>query len=225
MHQTWRNLIFLHWEVPADALQKLLPPGLTVETWEGKAYVGLVPFQMDNIRFHRLPAIPGTNRFWETNLRTYVIGPDGDPGVWFLSLDASNWPAVVTARAWFGLPYHFAKMSGEWTEDWHYRSSRRDAMVDVCVSDVPDVFAPAEPGTFEFWAAERYALYSFNRGKIYKGIVHHVPYPLASVPVSNLSCETTLFEAGGIAQPLGEPSILVSSGVDVEVFSPFPVRI
>lgn len=126
MRQRWEALTFLHWPYPVVAVQRLLPPALAVEPWEGRAWVGLVPFFM-RVRPPLAPAIPGVTTFPETNLRTYVIGPDGRSGVWFFSLDAANWPAVVTGRAAYGLPYHKAKMRLERdSRSVRYRSTRSE---------------------------------------------------------------------------------------------------
>ena len=105
MKQAWRNLAFLHWRMPVDVVQRTLPPGLTVDTFDGAAYIGLVPFYMRRIRPRFLPPVPGLSWFLEVNVRTYVIDHNGVPGVWFYSLDANQWFAVKIARRFFKLPY------------------------------------------------------------------------------------------------------------------------
>lgn len=105
MRQRWETLTFLHWPYPVEALQGLLPPGLVVEPWRGQAWVGLVPFHM-RVRPPIGPALPGFTTFPETNVRTYVLGPNGLAGVCFLSLDATNRPAIAAARLAYGLPYY-----------------------------------------------------------------------------------------------------------------------
>src|SRR5262249_8264073 len=104
-------LTFLHWEVPADELRALLPAPLELDLHEGRAFVGLVPFTMSGVRPVGVPPAPWLSRFHETNVRTYVHVGGHDPGVWFFSLDAANAVAVATARAWFHLPYHYARMT------------------------------------------------------------------------------------------------------------------
>src|SRR4051812_9056703 len=105
MVQSWRHLLFVHWEVPLEILRPLVPSSLTIDTFDGKALIGLVPFTMQGIRLAYLPPVPGTTAFHETNLRTYVHRSGRDPGVWFFSLDAANALAVKVARALFHLPY------------------------------------------------------------------------------------------------------------------------
>lgn len=141
MRQDWQQLLFLHWRVSPELVQATLPPGLTVDTFDGDAYIGLVPFTMRNVRPVGLPAVPGLSHFHEINVRTYVHA-NGEPGVWFYSLDAANPIAVAIARALFHLPYHWADISMPWPKsevsseesstgkhgfDIRYRTSRRSS--------------------------------------------------------------------------------------------------
>src|SRR5262245_34843152 len=111
MMQHWRRLAFLHWRYPPDVVQALLPEGLRVETFDGDAWVGLIPFLMAGVRLPRVPALPWLSRFAETNVRTYVTGPDGRSGIWFFSLDAARAPAVLAGRVGYGLPYEWSAMT------------------------------------------------------------------------------------------------------------------
>ncbi|MHB1700444.1 MAG: YqjF family protein [Acidobacteriaceae bacterium] len=127
MIQRWNDLLFAHWPVPAAELAYLLPAGLQVDTFDGWAWVGVVPFWMDRVQLRGLPAIPGASRFPELNLRTYVRSQSTRvPGVYFFSLDAANPVAVAVARARFHLPYYWARMSVEEKPDGliHYSSRR-----------------------------------------------------------------------------------------------------
>ena len=111
MYQRWAYLLFLHWPVPEAMLRPLLPARLTVDTFAGQAYVGLVMFTMTGVRPILLPPVPGLSNFHETNVRTYVHNGGKDPGVWFFSLDAANAIAVKIAQTFFHLPYFYARMS------------------------------------------------------------------------------------------------------------------
>jgi len=110
MYQSWNWLTFLHWAYEPAVIQPLLPAGLTVDEYDGVAWVGLVPFQVDNLRLPNMRAIPWISSFPETNVRTYVRDPNGDRGIWFLSLDADRLAAVVGARTGFRLNYQWAQM-------------------------------------------------------------------------------------------------------------------
>ena len=112
MTQRWNDLLFAHWPVPAAQIARLLPEGLAVDTFDGSAWVGVVPFWMDRVQLRGLPLVPGANRFPELNLRTYVREANTNvAGVYFFSLDAANPAAVAVARIFFHLPYYWAKMS------------------------------------------------------------------------------------------------------------------
>ena len=111
MYQRWYDLLFLHWAWDAAEIQATLPAGLTVDTFDGQAWLGVVPFAMSGVRPRGLPAVGGLSAFLELNLRTYVHAADGTPGVWFYSLDCEQRLAVMIARTLFGLPYRHARMA------------------------------------------------------------------------------------------------------------------
>ena len=77
----------MHWEVSIEKLSPHIPKGLEIDLFDGKAYVGTIPFLMKNVRPRLLPAVPGVSTFPEFNIRTYVK-KNGKPGVLFLTLDA-----------------------------------------------------------------------------------------------------------------------------------------
>ena len=227
MHQRWVDLLFLHWEVPIHALAPLLPPGLILDTFEGRAFVGLVPFTMTGVRPVWSPAIPGLSRFHETNVRTYVIGPNHEPGVWFFSLDAANAVAVRAARALWRLPYHLARMDLRHGDDGSiaYASERLwpGPLPAVCsVRAVPTgSIAPAAPGTLLHFLVERYILFAQARGRLFRGQVHHPPYPIQTAEVHAL--EETLVAAAGIPRPDDAPLAHAAREVRVHIFPLRPV--
>jgi uncharacterized protein YqjF (DUF2071 family) len=219
MQQSWRDLLFIHWPVPADVIQQALPHGLTVDTFDGFAWIALVPFQMRNVRPVWAPSVPGLSNFAECNVRTYVHINGKAPGVWFFSLDAANAIACAIARLTFSLPYFHAKMNGDVTNnEFQYRTSRDKPGLDVALSAsiAPGEPLPAIPGTFAWWAAERYLLHSIHRGQLHTGQVHHKPYCLidATVDFSKFDAEFPLSDVHDIPPP----SVLYSPGVDVDVF-------
>ena len=209
MYQSWNELLFLHWRFKPDAIQAKLPKGLYVDCFEDQAYLGIIPFYMRNIRFRWTPSIPWVSYFLELNVRTYVHDDAGTPGVWFFSLDCNQPLAVWTARSLFQLPYQHANMSASKNADGvtDYRSDRYGQTNPATRSRFRYRFQSnvsyAEPGTLDFFLAERYVLFSVNRnGKIRTGQVHHTPYPLCQVNVETYETDHAIG----------------SRGVDVEVF-------
>lgn len=183
MTQRWNDLLFAHWPVPLAEIAPLVPEGLCVDTFEGSAWVGVVPFWMDQIHTRGLPAIPGARRFPELNLRTYVREPHSNfAGVYFFSLDAGNPLAVAAARTVYKLPYYWSKMSIEHVGDreFLYNSERRlvkpSARLRVRYRSLGQA---ADKYGLEQFLTERYALYTADRGgALFKGNIHHLPWPL-----------------------------------------------
>ncbi len=234
MRQRWADLLFLHWPVAPQTLQPLLPPGLTVDTFGGSAYVGLVPFTMTGVRPVWAPSVRWLSDFHETNVRTYVHVEGRNPGVWFFSLDAASAIAVRIARAAWKLPYHYARMSltreeGDGPEPIIRYASERlwpgPLPASCSVRCTPSgVAAPAAAGTREHFLAERYILYADAGGRLFSGRVHHPPYPLQSAQVHDL--DETLVAGAGIARPPGKPPLAhYASEVRVRVFPLRPVNI
>ncbi len=177
----WHDLAFLHWPVSADRLRQFIPAGLELQTFDGWAWLGVVPFYMRGVRARCLPPVPGISAFAELNLRTYVVAGD-KPGVWFLSLDAASRLAVRGARLTFYLPYFDARMNVTRDADAIDYSSTRSEQprceFRARYRPVGEVFH-AVPGSIEHWLTERYCLYSADpRGRIYRGEIHHCPWPL-----------------------------------------------
>jgi uncharacterized protein YqjF (DUF2071 family) len=168
--QTWERLLFAHWPVPYDALRAAVPDTLELDTFAGEAWLGVAPFV---IRWLHPRGAPALISFPELNVRTYVLH-DGEPGIFFFTLEAASALAVAGARLTYRLPYRHADMSvrreGEWTS---YRSHRPGARFEARYRPIGDVFTAA-PGTLEHWLIERYRLYT-RRGY---ADIHHRPWPL-----------------------------------------------
>jgi uncharacterized protein YqjF (DUF2071 family) len=227
LKQNWHHLLFLHWEVPAAELQSLLPLRLTVDTFEGKAFVGLVPFTLSGVRPVMVPPLPWISSFHEINVRTYVHCEGRDPGVWFFSLDASSGIAVAAARAAYKLPYFDADIDFEAhpgafpSIEFHSRrtDSRGNQPADAHLRYRP-VEGPvthAVPGTLEHFLVERYILYSVDdRGDLHRARVHHQPYPIQRAEVSGL--HETLIWAAGIKRAEHPAYSHYASAVNVNVY-------
>lgn len=220
MFQDWRVLTFLHWRYPVAVIQRLLPPGVEVETCQGEAWVSLVPFLMDRVRAPGVPALPWLSQFPETNVRTYVRGPDGRPGIWFFSLDATRLPAVVAGRSGFGLPYRWAAMSVRRSGDMiAYRSRRRwpGPAGAYCEAEIEMGEPIAEPDLDErdHFLTARFRLYSVFAGRLVAVDAAHEPWPLRRARLGRL--RQNLIEAAGLPSPAGEPLLHASPGVPVRL--------
>lgn len=233
MRCLWRNLLFLHWPTNADALRAMLPRGLALDTFDGRAYIGLVPFTMREVRPRWLPSSrvvrPLARRLWEdfheTNVRTYVIGPDGEPGVWFFSLDAASAAGAFAGRAWFHLPYFFATMRLQKRENGalEYRCRRllsplQSVAMQTRALPIGEA-AAAKSGTLPHFLVERYALYVARKvgseTRLWRGRVHHSPYLLQSARIETL--RENLIAAAGVTREYSQPLAHYARGVDVDI--------
>jgi uncharacterized protein YqjF (DUF2071 family) len=223
MHQAWNDFLFMHWPVPVEQIRAAVPEPLPLHLHEGVAYLGVIPFHMTDVRPRGTVNVPGLSNFPELNVRTYVI-VDGKPGVYFLSLDASNRVAVETARATFGLPYFKATMHWERNNGnlqyYSARTDRRGPPAELKGSYRPtgDYFYTAK-GTLQHWLSERYRLYTVDgQGQIYTTDVHHLPWPMRNVEAS--FSINTMAQGHGIDLPDEAPLVHYSPGVDVVVWAP-----
>jgi len=215
----------LHWELPVPALQALVPRALTIDTFEGRAYVGVVAFTMRDVSLRPFPRVPGARDFHELNVRTYVHHANRDPGVWFFSLDAASSLAVLAARASFHLPYFRASMRlVENGEQARYSSRRRWPRPIPADFDATyrtgESLGPAPLGTLEHFLIERYRLFTRAPRDLRQALVRHPPYPLARAELSELA--ENVVSAAGLPAPAGAPHVLYSAGVDVDVFALTP---
>ena len=220
MFQRWEDLLFLHWKFSPPEIQRTLPAGLTVDRFEGDAWLGVVPFFMRAVRPAAVPAVPWFSNFLELNVRTYVVDAQGRPGVWFYSLDCNRRAAVWLARTFFHLPYENAAMQADRSRPMvEYRSSRRGADASSHFIYGPGS-APTEaaPDSLEFFLVERYRLFARTpHGRIRSGRVHHAPYRLS--PAQLPAWQTDLFALNGFADPARPPDhAVVSPGVCVSIY-------
>jgi uncharacterized protein YqjF (DUF2071 family) len=223
MAMNWHDLLFAHWPVAADVLRPLIPAGLDVDTFDGSAWLGVVPFRMTGVRVRGTPALPGPGAFPELNVRTYVRCGNR-PGVWFFSLDAASRVAVRAARAAFHLPYFDAEMVCDAAgDDVAYRSRRthRGAPPAEFVAR----YGPSgpvtlsTPGSLAAWLTERYCLYAAKPdGALLVGEIHHAPWPLqpahATVDLNSMAA------AAGVALPASAPHLLFARRLDVVAWAP-----
>jgi uncharacterized protein YqjF (DUF2071 family) len=223
LYMSWHDLLFMHWPVPEEVLRPWIPPALHLDTFDGSTWLGITPFRMSGTRPRSLPSVSPLSNFPELNVRTYVRAED-KPGIWFFSLDARNPIAVRLARATFSLPYFDAEMSNCVAgDDVRYSSVRthrgaKEARFAGRYRPVGDPFN-SRPGTLEHFLTERYCLYSASkRGNVYRGDIHHHPWPLRRAELEMGSLAMT--EQIGVELPEMAPLLHFSKRLDVLAWPP-----
>jgi uncharacterized protein len=217
MQQTWHDLLFAHWPVPPDGLRPIVPSRLSLDSFDGQCWVGVVPFWMSGVRARGLPPLPGLSRFPELNVRTYVTHA-GKPGVYFFSLDAANLPAVWAARTFFHLPYHHASMTSVESEGAIQYSSQRH----LGSANFRGRYRPATPplvrdrGTLADFLTSRYCLYTTHRNRVYGCDIHHLPWPLQDAEAEFE--DNTVAAAAHIALPDTAPVLHFAKRLDVLIW-------
>ena len=220
VHMTWADIAFAHWRVPVDTMRRLVPAELELDTHDGDAWVGLIPFTMQDCRFRGVPPLPGLGRFLECNVRTYVRHR-GVPGVWFFSLDAASRLAVIGGRVIWGLNYRLARFERRVEGGTiRYGLSRHKGDGAGRLDWTPGAALPPHgPGSLEHFLVERYHLYALRHGKLLRGRVDHEPWPLRTATAAEI--DPGLVAAAGI-EVEGEPVMHCSDGVRVRGFSAVP---
>ena len=223
MVQRWERLTFLHWPGEPELVQRRLPPGLEPDLFDGAAWVGLIPFRL-TVGLPWMPRIPWVSTFLEANVRTYVRGPDGERGIWFLSLDAERLGAVAVARRVYRLPYVWARMRQREADGTIVYESRRlwpgPEAPSFRVAVAPGTPVPAaELSELERFLICRWRLYTpAALGLPPSGFefvatkVDHPPWPVRRARVIEIRQELTA--AAGL-QVQGSPLAHFSPGVKV----------
>jgi uncharacterized protein YqjF (DUF2071 family) len=238
--QQWRDLVFLHWEYEPEVVRAAIERGLhqadldpdsvELDTFDGRAFVGLIPFRMRNLRVRGLPPIPTTSNFPEINVRTYVRSR-GRPAVWFFSLDTPQLLPTVVARTAFRLPYCYAEADVNSTVDERRPEGgvvtatvrRRwpkggDTRIAVSVGSRIEARDTDRNHELDDWLTARWGLVSASRrGRLWYGPVEHEPWPLHRADVLHL--DDSLISAAGLPTPAGSPHAMYSPGVSTTIRS------
>jgi uncharacterized protein YqjF (DUF2071 family) len=215
MFQGWTNLTFFHWSCEPSFLQRRLPARLQIDTFEGRAWLGLTPFLLTNLRPPFCPPLPWISTFPEMNLRTYVLGPAG-PGIWFFSLDAQRALAVIGARATFGLPYYWSSMSVRVQADAvEYFSQRGGCLVRAHVKKLEPIDSPSD---LDIFLTARFRLYSLFGGKLLTAHVEHEPWPLRKAEV--IEFQETIRQWARLSSCDGTMLVHHSPGVQTRIGMP-----
>ena len=225
--QEWRNLTFMHWEVSPEKLQPHIPEGLEIDLFDGKAYVGTIPFQMRNVRPRLLPSVPGISTFPEFNVRTYVT-KNGKPGVLFLTLDAQSRVTCFYAPRKYGLPYRYAKCNVHVESEKHYSWTSRRKDGGQSLIGTTKRLGPVEraaEGSLEYFLFERYSLYTWHNGVLKRAYTHHLPWKYSTAEVEMQS--NTLLDSYNlnVKDSLQPEYIHMSPGVEVQTWNIEPIGV
>ena len=219
MKQQWRDLAYIHWEYEPEEVQALLPAGIEVDTFDGKAWVGLIPFSMRNISFPLIPPVPYFGSFPEVNVRTYVKR-NGVPGVWFFSLDVNRLIPAFFARATYFIPYCWGKASHKKTEAKLLTSvarrwpSKSSSHIELSIGERIE-----SPSELAYFLSARWGLFSQGfGGRLRYAPVDHEQWELYSASIDLL--DDKLVTAAGLPAPRGEAHVLFSPGVSVRIGKP-----
>ena len=218
MGQSWIDLLFAHWPLPEALLRRAVPAGVPIDTFDGRAWIGVTPFEIVGLHPRLLPPLPWLSRFPELNVRTYTT-IDGRPGIWFFSLDADRLAAALAARLTYRLPYRHARMGiARAGSRIAYHSRAGGAVLRAAYEPAGEPAFP-EPGTLEHFLTERYCLYTRDRrGRLRRADIHHRPWPLQ--PARAELAENTMTGPIGIELPDAEPLLHFSARQDVLVWPP-----
>ncbi|KAA1428650.1 YqjF family protein [Nocardioides antri] len=227
LRASWLDMTLVHWPVPPDRVQRLLPAGLRIDEFDGTAWVGWTPFVMAKMRPLAVPdlsfgssSVPGPRKVSrmrdlsstaETNLRTYVRGPDGRDGVWFLSLDIGNPVLAAVLRGAVGAPYHYARLTVQRQGDTiTYAGSRVGASQSYRLQTRPGA-SIHEPSGLEVWLSGRWRAYTKHLGRLLVTPVEHEPWPLRAASLD--LAEENLTDAVGLSGLSDPPLVHFSDGV------------
>jgi len=214
LRQQWLDLTFLHWAVDPSSVARFFPAGTRPDTFEGRTYVGLVPFRMVGTGFPHGPAVPHFGTFLETNIRLYSVDASGRRGVVFLSLDANRLAVVAAARAIFGLPYRWAAMTHVSSGDGHtYTSVLRWPGVHADSTIGVDLGAPVAPDPLTDFLTARWGLHTSRAGRTWYLPNHHPEWSFRTATVKVLEI-SALFASVGLPEVDRPPNhVLHSAGV------------
>lgn len=220
MLQSWMDLSFVHWAYDQADVQELLPAGVKVDTFGGDAWVGLIGFSMQGIRYRKGPSAGHFSNFPEINVRTYVVDPQGRRNVWFFSLDINRYAPVAVAQSLFGLPYRWGSC-----ERFHdgerriytvrRRSLRNRGARTRFVVEPGRVIEPGTETSLERFLTARWGMSTVWRGDLFHGAVDHPRWPLQRATLVEI--DDTLVTAAGLPSPAGLPLVHYSTGVAVKI--------
>ena len=217
MRQTWNDLLFAHWPLMPGYLRSFVPQTLSLDLFDGSAWLAVTPFHMTSVRPRSTPPLPWLSAFPELNVRTYVVHK-GTPGVFFFSLDAGRLLAVWAARYGYLLPYFHANMrTTHEGEEILYSCRRLKATAEFRGRYRPNgPIRQRHKGSLEHFLTERYCLFTVRGSGVYRGDIHHIPWPLqdaeAEIDINSMA------KAAGIELPEAKPLLNFARKLEVLIW-------
>jgi len=215
-YQEWNRVLFLHYKVSVESLRDLVPKELEIDTFEGSAYISIVPFTMENIRPRFLPSLSFVSNFGEINVRTYVV-KDGKSGVYFLNIEAQKYLSAILARKLSGLPYEKSNIKIEGTK-YISKNIQKGFSLETDYLIQEKIYNKT---ALDLWLTERYCLYVDNGNSLFRYEIHHKEWDLNKVAIKKLDLK---YEIGKIK--ITEPTNLIhySAGVKVVAWNKIKVK-
>lgn len=206
--QTWKDVLLQHFEInDSKFLQKLLPKECTLDSYEGKYYLGLVSMKMTNVRHKMTREFVWFKSYNELNVRAYITYK-GEPGVLFLTLDVDSLISMLGARLLYGLPYRYRNFN---LKNNYFESRKADKITLTYNYTIEQEKRIYSKDSFAFWATERYFFVNKYLGKSFIGRISHQPWQLSLADVTNHNLEILK------EYPLGSrhPEILFCSALEI----------
>jgi uncharacterized protein YqjF (DUF2071 family) len=225
IHQIWDKLLFVHWDIPVEIIRPLIPDPLSIDTFEGKAWITITTSTTRNLRPSFTPPISLLSDFQQLSVRTYVH-LKGKPGIWFFSLDANNFLAVLGARKFYDLPCHDAIIDTHHTDRTATFEMERVAGDEKFSAEwrVGDTVPPVKPGSLEFFLFERYCVYTGHKGVLSSYYIYHESWRLQKIG-RLYAFNSNMIGNAGLPEPKAEPLLHCAGPVHVRIWPLKKIRV
>ncbi len=188
-YQEWNKVVFLHWQVDYDELKKFVPDELEIDLFDGKPWISLVAFTMEEVRPKKLPAFKPISNFDEINIRTYIKS-NNKTGVYFLSIEAGKVVSCLLAKKMSGLPYRYSEMNRT-DNQYHSKNLEFEDSFEIQYSIENEL---KNKTALCKWLTERYALFQDTGNSINEFEIHHPEWPVQEIKIDKLAVNYPRFK-------------------------------
>jgi uncharacterized protein len=218
----------LNYEVEPSLLNPYVPPGTSLDTFEGKTYVSLVGFRFCRTRLLGRFAVPFHANFDEVNLRFYVRRKkvnDDRRGVVFIAEIVPKRAIATTARLLYGenyvcLPMRHYIEKGEARSTFEYQWQLDGQQCKISAQTIDPPTRPQERSLEQF-ITEHYWGYSAQRaGGCIEYHVSHPPWRVWASTTAGFEGEASILYGRELGKVLERPPncAFVADGSPVIVF-------